>query len=1569
MNKTVAMAALAWGLAAAAAWAAPDLVISSISLSTNRALPGTKITIDSVTRNNGDATGWWKYCDVYYYWGTTTNLANATKIGSGVTPNYNEINGIDKGEEEEDTLSWTIPAGTAPGVYYIICVADAESEISESNESNNARAVKFTVVGVPGFANLAWSEPKYVSDGDAVTLYGECENIPAGQYVTVQICEDDVAGDDVMGTYYAKVREASDGTLYFTKSWTAVWTNDASGDPEYYFKASYTQDGTTYTANSGQDDGTYLHVSADRMTPSYAAAKNDFYYDNASTNDPGLVGASSGTVALTDDRIPIILVHGMSGDAKPSTLNYWYGWMNADTNGTLGYFNQSPMSSMFRVYRYVYDSRDFIATNGVRFADFVNGFYDAHPEFEGRQVVIMAHSMGGLVSRYAMNVNTQFAARVHRLVTLGSPHLGAQGANPTWIKYSGPDDNSWFISSIYNTFDLHNNTAGCFELAWYATNEIPAEALTEAAIAEMGDSYNVALLRTSLQDPFAGRAGMRSTAADNKCVLFAGSSTNKIGDYLSQDWPSSPSKEVKTDHLGLWVATKIYRSMSYADGTGVGDNDGLVPVISALMDDSLSCALATDKNAHPTAAKYNLNTLDGQQVDHASYLDVPVTMDTVKAVLLTQVRGYCAPTAAVAAGAAWRLVDNVTGETSPWQRTGVRLPALVAGRSYTVRFKSVSGYTTPAEVTFTATKSITKAITGTYTAESGGGGTTNHAPTDLLLDNASVAENAPVGTLVGTLSAYDADGDAVTYALVSGDGDTGNACFAISGNRLLTAQVFDYEEYPAHYCRVRATDAAGAYTEEAFVVDVLDEDERTPAQMTGDAWLALSWDPVDGATEYRVDVTAGTKSGRYVVPKSAIGTNTFLAGQSWCYDAPAGATTTTQGAVTSAPCWFTYGTTNAHGLFGTNDIALLTDELPLLGASAVALDFTHGNWNGGGDTNVSRIDASYRFDGGDWQALGSSIATGPKDGGEVTWPSAEPAVYVEVPAGATSVAFRMAAPNASRTNNWQRGPYVTEAVATLYGQPDFDNPDVFLGTYAVNGPDFRLPDLPAETTYGYRIQALVAGAWVDVAYGRKTTCDTLPPPTDLAVSPESSTELGISWTDPGAVDHFEVVVTPIVAAGTPSTLATVPNVSLSGSANTSGWAYSASHEIVSSNWICATTNTDWDYHGLVVKPLPGIQSPAIDLSGCESASLRFVARARGTSADGVEGVPMVLYYKLPGGEWTAAGSVTTNSIYINNNKFLYLDVPAEALVAGVTLELGVPDATGSGLWSGYGNGVRNLTLLGVGKPAADYDAETAFALDPVPSPLASAAEPSSTVATRATGLAMETTYWVRVRSVDAYGHVSAWVEAAGTTRAASAPYALSLSSRVIRENNAAGAYIGQLSALDDDALDEITFTLAEGEGGEANGLVEVVGTSLKAVGTFKIADGTTRSVRVRATDAQGLSTEEVFAIEVSSAASETPPEGVLVPPETFAAMARANGVRFTVMMAEPLEDGRTEVLAAWQAEDASGAAIAMAEGTRYDVYVSTNLLEGFTFSERVTVPEMDVVCDGPMRFWSVLVAE
>ena len=42
---------------------------------------------------------------------------------------------------------------------------------------------------------------------------------------------------------------------------------------------------------------------------------------------------------------------------------------------------------------------------------------------------------------------------------------------------------------------------------------------------------------------------------------------------------------------------------------------------------------------------------------------------------------------------------------------------------------------------------------------------------------------------------------------------------------------------------------------------------------------------------------------------------------------------------------------------------------------------------------------------------------------------------------------------------------------------------------------------------------------------------------------------------------------------------------------------------------------------------------------------------------------------------------------------------------------------------------------------------------------------------------------------------------------------------------------------------------------------------------------------------------------------------------------------------------------------------------RYDIYVSTNLAEGFTFLQRVEGTEATVPLDGPAKFWTVLAAE
>lgn len=94
-----------------------------------------------------------------------------------------------------------------------------------------------------------------------------------------------------------------------------------------------------------------------------------------------------------------------------------------------------------------------------------------------------------------------------------------------------------------------------------------------------------------------------------------------------------------------------------------------------------------------------------------------------------------------------------------------------------------------------------------YTISDGNGGTdtaivnvtvestnTNLAPSDIQLDNLNISENEAIGTVVGTFSSVDLDGNTLfTYTLVNGNGDKDNSSFTIEGNELKTAESFDFE--------------------------------------------------------------------------------------------------------------------------------------------------------------------------------------------------------------------------------------------------------------------------------------------------------------------------------------------------------------------------------------------------------------------------------------------------------------------------------------------------------------------------------------------------------------------------------------------------------------------------------------------------------------------------------------------------------------------------------------------------------------------------------------------------------
>ncbi|NBQ15440.1 MAG: cadherin repeat domain-containing protein, partial [Proteobacteria bacterium] len=100
----------------------------------------------------------------------------------------------------------------------------------------------------------------------------------------------------------------------------------------------------------------------------------------------------------------------------------------------------------------------------------------------------------------------------------------------------------------------------------------------------------------------------------------------------------------------------------------------------------------------------------------------------------------------------------------------------------------------------------------------------NEAPSGIALFGNSVAENAAVGAVVGTLSTTDPDtGDTFTYSLVGGVAD--NAAFAITGSELKTAAGLNFEAKASYTLVIRSTDAAGLFIDREFTISVTNVNE------------------------------------------------------------------------------------------------------------------------------------------------------------------------------------------------------------------------------------------------------------------------------------------------------------------------------------------------------------------------------------------------------------------------------------------------------------------------------------------------------------------------------------------------------------------------------------------------------------------------------------------------------------------------------------------------------------------------------------------------------------------------
>ena len=115
----------------------------------------------------------------------------------------------------------------------------------------------------------------------------------------------------------------------------------------------------------------------------------------------------------------------------------------------------------------------------------------------------------------------------------------------------------------------------------------------------------------------------------------------------------------------------------------------------------------------------------------------------------------------------------------------------------------------------------------------------NQAPTNLALAPSSLAENLPIGTVVGAFSTIDPDTlDTFTYSLVTNATACSlavdNASFGVNAANLVTTTAFDFEAQSSYVICTRTTDSGGLFFDKQLTVNITDVVNATTTVVTSD---------------------------------------------------------------------------------------------------------------------------------------------------------------------------------------------------------------------------------------------------------------------------------------------------------------------------------------------------------------------------------------------------------------------------------------------------------------------------------------------------------------------------------------------------------------------------------------------------------------------------------------------------------------------------------------------------------------------------------------------------------------
>lgn len=166
--------------------------------------------------------------------------------------------------------------------------------------------------------------------------------------------------------------------------------------------------------------------------------------------------ATSANVTLGKKKL--ILVHGWDYTDRDTTslsttqqktrivTDSWGDFIRTST------FDLVVAAKSYDIYGFDYLTSNSIDTNGKRFRDRMNALFSK----ETGTVVILAHSMGGLVSRFAVYESTR-PAYINRIISTGAPYHGSPWASPQFQADKG---------TLGNIAGFLTGTNGGKDLGW-----------------------------------------------------------------------------------------------------------------------------------------------------------------------------------------------------------------------------------------------------------------------------------------------------------------------------------------------------------------------------------------------------------------------------------------------------------------------------------------------------------------------------------------------------------------------------------------------------------------------------------------------------------------------------------------------------------------------------------------------------------------------------------------------------------------------------------------------------------------------------------------------------------------------------------------------------------------------------------------------------------------------------------------------------------------------------------------------------------------------------------------------